>query len=205
MIRIGLTGSIAMGKSTTAAMFADEGAAVQDADAMVHALYAPGGAAVDAVAAAAGPNVVVSGGIDRRRLKAAIAADESLLSRVEAIVHPMVREARIAAEKRAEAAGATIVVHDVPLLFETGLEREMDAVVVVTADAAVQRARAMARPGMTAETLDVILSRQTPDAEKRRRADFVIDTTDGLAAARAQVRDVMKQLSARRHIGSGAA
>ncbi|MEL6316038.1 MAG: dephospho-CoA kinase [Pseudomonadota bacterium] len=197
MIRVGLTGSIAMGKSTTAEMFRALGAPVHDADAAVHALYAPGGAAVAPVRAAFGAGVIgCDGGVDRLALRAALQAAPEGFKTLERLVHPLVAAARVAAEAEAEAAGAAMILLDVPLLFETGLDRTVDAVVVVSADPATQRARALARPGMTPEALDAILARQIPDAEKRRRASHVIDTTHGLEAARAQVQEVHAALRA---------
>jgi dephospho-CoA kinase len=190
MIVLGLTGSIGMGKSTTAAMFAAEGAPVWSADAAVHDLYAKGGAAIGPVEAAF-PGVVVDGAIDRHRLAARLGDDPAAFARLEAIVHPMVSEDRRAFLEKAEAAGAPVAVIDVPLLFEGGGHREAHAVVVVSADEAVQRRRVLERPGMTPARLDAILARQTPDADKRARAHFVIDTGHGLEAARADVRRIL--------------
>ncbi|WP_427790205.1 dephospho-CoA kinase [Brevundimonas diminuta] len=190
MIVLGLTGSIGMGKSTTAQMFADEGAVVWDADAAVHRLYGLGGAAV-APLEQAFPGVVVDGAVDRPRLAEALGRDEGAFQRLEAIVHPLVAADRAQALKTAAEGGARLAIVDVPLLFETGGDAYVDAVVVATADAEVQAQRVMARPGMTRERLDAILSRQTPDAEKRARADFLIDTGRGLDAARDQVRSVV--------------
>jgi dephospho-CoA kinase len=193
VITVGLTGSIGMGKSTTARLFAEEGAAVWDADAAVHRLYAAGGAAVPAVAALA-PGAVRDGAVDRAALRAAILADPGLLQRVEAAVHPLVAADRADFLRKARAEGTAVAVCDIPLLFETGAADAFDAVVVVTAPAEVQRARVLARPGMTAQAFEAILSRQTPDAGKRARADHVIDTSAGIEAARAQVRAVMDEL-----------
>ncbi|MBC7140990.1 MAG: dephospho-CoA kinase [Rhodobacteraceae bacterium] len=191
--RLGLTGSIGMGKSTTAAMFADAGVPVWDADAAVHRLYAPGGGAVAAIAAlfpdAAGP-----GGVDRDRLRARVTADPDALARLEAAVHPLVAADRAAFLARAEADGAALVVLDIPLLFETGAEAELDAVLVVSAPPEVQRQRVLARPGMTPEALARILARQMPDSEKRARADFVIETT-ALEPARAAVASLIHRLT----------
>lgn len=180
--RLGLTGSIGMGKSTTSAMFLERGCPVWDADDAVHRLYAPGGAAVGPVAAAF-PAALKDGGIDRAALKQVLAADPSGLDRLEAIVHPLVALDR--AEFLARHRDAPLVVLDIPLLFEGGYAGQVDGVAVVSTDAETQRARVMARPGMTAETFDMILSRQMPDAEKRARADWVIptDTLDGARAA----------------------
>lgn len=193
MIVLGLTGSIGMGKSTTAAMFADEGALVWNADAAVHALYSPGGAAVGPIETAF-PGVVVDGAIDRARLAEALGRDETAFRRLEAIVHPLVMRGRLDELAGAEQAGVRLAVLDIPLLFETGGDAAVDAVVVVTAPPEVQAARVLNRPGMTRERLDAILARQTPDAEKRARADFVIDTGGGLDAARDQVRAVVHEV-----------
>ncbi len=190
MIVLGLTGSVGMGKSTTAAMFADEGAVVWNADAAVHRLYAPGGAAVGPIGEAF-PGVVVDGAVDRPRLAEALGRDEAAFRRLEAIVHPLVVRGRLEELAAAEAAGVRLAVLDIPLLFETGGDAAVDAVVVVTAPAEVQAERVLARPGMTRERLDAILARQTPDADKRRRADFLVDTGQGLEAARAQVREIV--------------
>jgi len=192
VILLGLTGSIGMGKSTTAAMFAELGAPVYDADAAVHALYAPGGAAVGRVEAAF-PGVVVQGAVDRARLSARVLDDPAALSRLEAVVHPLVGLHR--AGFFARAADVAVVVLDIPLLFETGGDAGMGAVAVVSAPPQVQRARVLARPGMTAAKLDAILARQLPDADKRACADFVIETGAGLAPARAQVAAVLATLA----------
>ena len=197
MIILGLTGSIGMGKSTTSAMFEAEGVPVYDSDAAVHALYAPGGAAVAPVEAAF-PGVVVDGAIDRVRLSARVLGNPEALKALEAIVHPLVGSDRIAFFEKATAQGKDIVVLDVPLLYETGGDKRVDKVVVVTAPAEVQRARVMARPDMDAAKFEAILARQLPDAEKRARADFVIDTSQGLEPARQQVRAILRAL---RHPG----
>ena len=191
MIVIGLTGSIGMGKSTTSAMFADEGAAVWNADDAVHRLYASGGAAVGPVGEAF-PGVVVDGAVDRTRLAEVLGRDDRAFRRLEHIVHPLVAAGRLEDLARAEAQGLRLAVLDIPLLFETGGDAAMDAVVVVSADPQIQRERVLARPGMTPERFAAILERQTPDAEKRRRADFVIDTGLGLEAARVQVRRIVE-------------
>lgn len=192
MIRLGLTGSIGMGKSATAQMFRDLGVPVHDADATVHALYAPGGDAVAAVGEAF-PGVVRDGAVDRPTLSARVLADPAALDRLNAIVHPLVARAR---ERFVAAAGAApLVVFDIPLLFETGGEADVDKILVVTAPAEAQRARVLARPGMTPERFAAILARQVPDAEKRARADHVIDTGRGFAAARAAVADLVRALS----------
>ena len=190
MIVLGLTGSIGMGKSTTAAMFADAGAVVWNADTAVHQLYARGGAAVGPVGEAF-PGVVQDGAVDRTRLAEALGQDPDAFRRLEAIVHPLVLSGRQADLAAAEARGVRLAVLDIPLLFETGGDAAVDAVVVVTAPAAVQAERVLARPGMTRERFEAILARQLPDAEKRRRADFVIDTSLGLEAARARVEEIV--------------
>ncbi|SDR10179.1 dephospho-CoA kinase [Brevundimonas sp. 374] len=189
MILLGLTGSIGMGKSTTTAMFADLGAVVWNADDAVHRLYAPGGAAVGPVGDAF-PGVVVDGAVDRTRLAEALGKDDTAFRRLEAIVHPLVAQGRAADLEAARTAGVKLAVLDIPLLFETGGNRAVDAVVVVTADPAIQAERVLAR-GMTRERFDAILARQMPDAEKRARADFVIDTGRGLEAARAEVEAIV--------------
>lgn len=190
---LGLTGSIGMGKSTTAGFFRAAGVPVWDADATVHRLYAPGGAAVP-VLEAAFPGVTGPEGVSRAALKAAIAADPQALPRIEALVHPLVaadRAAFIAAH-----AGAPLLVLDIPLLFETGAGAGLDGTLVVSAPAEVQRARVLARPGMTEAHLAAILARQMPDAEKRRRATWVIETTT-LDAARTAVQDLIRSIGAR--------
>ncbi|MFN3878443.1 MAG: dephospho-CoA kinase [Brevundimonas sp.] len=190
MILLGLTGSIGMGKSTTTAMFADLGAVVWNADDAVHRLYAPGGAAVEPVGEAF-PGVVVNGAVDRTRLAEALGRDETAFRRLETIVHPLVAQGRAEDLEAVRAAGTRLAVLDIPLLFETGGDKVVDAVVVVTADPAIQAERVLARPGMTRERFDAILARQMPDAEKRARADFVIDTGRGLDAARAEVEAIV--------------
>ena len=193
MIHIGLTGSIGMGKSTTAQMFRDAGVPVYDADAAVAALYVKGGAAVEPLEAAF-PGVTRDGAVDREALRLRVLGDDAAMTRLNAVVHPLLGRDRLEFHRQAEASGANILVFDIPLLFETGGERNMDAVVVVTAPADVQRARVLAREGMTPERLDAILDRQTPDADKRARADFVIDTGQGLEAAREGVRRVLEAI-----------
>jgi len=190
MIVLGLTGSIGMGKSTTTAMFAEAGATVWNADDAVHRLYARGGAAVGPVGEAF-PGVVVDGVVDRVRLAEALGRDGEAFQRLEAIVHPLVLKGRVEDLAAAEARGVKLAVLDIPLLFETGGDAAVDAVVVVTAPAGVQAARVLARPGMTKERFETILARQMPDAEKRRRADFVIDTGEGLEATRARVDEIV--------------
>lgn len=191
MILLGLTGSIGMGKSTTTAMFADLGALVWNADEAVHRLYAPGGAAVEPVGAAF-PGVVVDGAVDRTRLAEALGRDETAFRRLEAIVHPLAAQGRAADLAAARAMGVRLAVLDIPLLFETGGDAHVDAVVVVTADPEIQAERVLARPGMTRDRFEAILARQLPDAEKRARADFVIDTGHGLESARAEVAAVVQ-------------
>ena len=208
MIVLGLTGSIGMGKSTTAALFADEGALVWDADAAVSDLYAPGGAAVAAVAAAF-PGVTGPHGVEREALRRALSEDPDGYARLEAIVHPLVRAHRADRLDRARASGARLAVLDIPLLIETGGEAETDAVVVATAPPEIQAERVLARPGMTPARFAEILARQTPDAEKRARADFIVETHLGLDHARAQVRAIVDEVlkpgwSGRRGIPSGA-
>ena len=187
-ILLGLTGGIGMGKTTTAEMFRERGVPVWDADATVRRLYAFGGAAVGPLGEAF-PEAVRDGAVDRGALRALIAADPSVLDRVNAVVHPLVAEDRAAFLEGKRG----LVVLDVPLLFETGLDRAVDAVAVVSVDTATQRKRVLARGTMTEADLDAILSRQTPDAEKRARADFVIDTTSP-ESARKGVRAVLEAL-----------
>jgi dephospho-CoA kinase len=192
MFILGLTGSVGMGKSATAAMFAAEGVPVHDADAAVHRLYS--GAAAAAIEAAF-PGTTVDGTVDRTKLGLRVLGDPAAMLRLEVIVHPLVRreEERFLAE--AEKNGATIAVLDIPLLYETGGEKRCDAVVVVSAPEDVQRERVLARPGMTAEKFASILAKQMPDVEKRARADFIVDSGHGFDAARAQVRDILAQVS----------
>ncbi|WP_374469450.1 dephospho-CoA kinase [Phenylobacterium sp.] len=190
MLLIGLTGSIGMGKSTTAAMFREAGIPVYDADAAVHDLYDQGGAAVGPVGEAF-PGVVKDGRIDREALRQRVLGQPEALQRLNAIVHPLVGRDRIGFFERARAEGADMVVLDIPLLFETGGHANVDAVVVVSAPAEMQRERVLARPGMTPERLDAILAQQMHDAEKRARAHFVVDTGRGLDAAREQVAEII--------------
>ena len=190
---IGLTGSIGMGKSTTAKLFADEGVPIYDADAAVHALYAKGGAAVAPVEAAFA-GTVIDGAIDRERLSAQVLGKPEAMKQLEQIVYPLVAQSRIDFLKAASASGADLAILDIPLLFETGGEAHMDAIIVVSAPADLQRQRVLERPGMTDEKLQAILARQTPDADKRSRAHFVIDTSGGLDHARDQVRSVLASL-----------
>jgi len=193
VIVVGLTGSIGMGKSATAAVFADLGVPVWDADAAVHRLYRPGGAGVEPIRALA-PDAATAQGVDRAALRAAILADPTLLARIEAAIHPLVAADRDAFLAQARAGGAALAVCDIPLLFETGADAWLDKVVVVSAPAEIQRARVLGRPGMTEETLDAILARQLPDAEKRARADYVVDTGGPKDHARAQVAAILAGL-----------
>ena len=188
MIVLGLTGSIGMGKSTTAKMVADEGVPVHDADATVHALYS--GRAAPLIEKAF-PGTVVDGTVDRTELGKQVVGNPDAMKRLEAIVHPLVREEEIAFLEKARTENRPLVVLDIPLLYETGGDKRVDRVVVVTAPAAVQRERVMGRPGMTGERFEALLAKQTPDAEKRRRADFLVDTSLGMEAARAKVRDIV--------------
>ncbi|MGR3435653.1 MAG: dephospho-CoA kinase [Shimia sp.] len=190
-LRLGLTGSIGMGKSATARLFAAHGAAIWDADATVHRLYSSGGAAVAPVAALV-PAVHRDGSIDRAALAMALRDDPSLFPRLEAIVHPLV-----AADRAAFATAAWLAVFDIPLLFETGMQDGFDATACVATDAATQRARVLARPGMTSERLDQILAKQWPSADKEAAADFVIDTTTP-ETAQADVARIVANLRERR-------
>ncbi|MCP1199103.1 dephospho-CoA kinase [Notoacmeibacter sp. MSK16QG-6] len=192
--KIGLTGSIGMGKSTTARMFADEGVMVYDADAAVHRLYAKGGAAVDPVGRAF-LGTVVDGEIDRDALRSRVVGDEKAMKKLEQIVHPLVRAEEAVFLKRATRNGAPFVVFDIPLLFETDGESRMDAVVVVSAPEEEQRRRVLERGTMTEAEFNRILERQVPDVEKRRRADFIIETGQGMEFARDQVREIIAQFA----------
>src|SRR6187549_2596195 len=191
MIILGLTGSIGMGKSTTAKLFAEAGVPVYDADATVHQLYE--GEAAPAIEAAF-PGTTADGKVDRQKLSARVVHDPAAMKQLEEIVHPMLGASRQKFFQDAEQAGAPVVVVDVPLLYETGGEKRVDAVVVVTTSPEQQRERIMARGTMTREALDSILARQLPDAEKRKRADFVVDTSHGLDPVRAQIRDILRQV-----------
>lgn len=193
MIVIGLTGSVGMGKSATAAMFAEAGIPVYDADAEVRRLYAPGGAAVAKVEAAF-PGVVVDRAVDRGRLGERVLGDPDALARLNAIVWPLMGEARAEFFRRAREAGAEVAVLDIPLLLETGGERSVDKVVVVSAPADIQRRRVLGRPGMTEAKFDALLAAQMPDADKRARADFVIDTSQDFDHARRQVHAILNGL-----------
>ena len=190
MIILGLTGSIGMGKSTTAKLFAEAGVPVYDADATVHQLYE--GEAAPAIEAAS-PGTTADGKVDRQKLSARVVHDPAAMKQLEQIVHPMLGASRQRFFQDAEQAGAPVTVVDVPLLYETGGEKRVDAVVVVTTSPEIQRERIMARGTMTSEALDSILARQLPDAEKRKRADFVVDTSHGLDPVRLQIRDILEQ------------
>lgn len=190
MIVLGLTGSIGMGKSTTAKLFAEVGVPIYDADAIVHSLYE--GGAMQPIEAAF-PGILVDGKVDRARLSARVVHDPAAMKRLESIVHPMLGASRQEFLYNAERSGAPVVVIDVPLLFETGGEKHVDAVVVVTTTPEIQRQRVLARDNMNSESFDAILARQLPDAEKRKRADFVVDTSHGLDPVRAQIRDILNQ------------
>jgi len=188
---LGLTGSIGMGKSTTAKLFAEAGVPVYDADAAVHKIYE--GEAAPAIEAAF-PGTTVEGRVDRAKLSAKVVHDPAAIKRLEGIVHPMVRAYHQKFLDGAERAGASVAVVDIPLLFETGGDQRVDAVVVVTTSPALQRARILARGTMSAETLDALLAKQMPDHEKRRRADFVVDTSHGLDPVRTRIRDILDQV-----------
>lgn len=190
MLIIGLTGSIGMGKSTTAKMFREAGVPVYDADAAVADLYETGGAAA-APLEEAFPGVTKNGAVDREALRQRVLGNDEAMSKLNSIVHPLVGADRVHFFKDAEAAGADMVVLDIPLLYETGGDANMDAVVVVSAPPEQQRERVLARPGMTPDRLDAILSRQMHDAEKRARAHFVVDTGRGLEPAREQVAEII--------------
>jgi dephospho-CoA kinase len=195
MMVIGLTGSVGMGKSATAAMFAEAGAPVYDADAEVRRLYAPGGGAVASVEAAF-PGVVVDGAVDRGRRGERVLGDPAALERLNAIVWPLMGEARAEFFRQSRDAGAEVVVLDTPLLLETGGQRSVDKVVVVSAPADIQRQRVLARPGMTEAKFEALLAAQMDDADKRARADFVIDTSRGFDHARRQVGEILTALRA---------
>jgi len=192
VIVLGVTGSIGMGKSTTARLFAEAGVPVHDSDEAVHRLYA--GAAAPLVEQAF-PGAVVDGVVDRARLAQHVVGDQQAIARLEKLVHPLVRVDADAFLARHRAANVPLVVLDIPLLFETGGTGRVDKIAVVTAPAEMQRERVLSRPGMTPEKFAAILARQTPDSEKRRRADFVIDTGRGLEAARAQVHAIIRELT----------
>jgi dephospho-CoA kinase len=192
MIVLGLTGSIGMGKSTTARMFAELGVPVHDADEAVHRLYA--GAAASTVEEAF-PGTTRDGVVDREALARRVVGDPQAIRRLEALVHPLVRADADAFVARHRAAGTPLVVLDIPLLFETGGADRVDRILVVTADPQTQRDRVLARPGMTAERLEALLARQLPDAEKRARADYIVDTGQGMESARAEVGRIVRELA----------
>jgi dephospho-CoA kinase len=192
MFILGLTGSLGMGKSTTAKFFAAEGVPVHDADAVVHRLY--DGEATAAIEAAF-PGTTADGKVDRDKLGKRVLGDAAAILRLEQIVHPLVAEARERFLAEAERAGAPVALLDIPLLYETGGDARCDAVVVVSAPVEVQRTRAFERPGMSDDKLLAILAKQMPDEEKRVRADFVVDTSRGYEAAQAQVRDILKAVA----------
>jgi len=190
MIILGLTGSIGMGKSTTAKLFQEAGVPVYDADAAVHKIYE--GEAAPAIEAAF-PGTTADGKVDRSKLSAKVVHDPAAMKRLEQIVHPMLGASRQKFLHDAEQSGAPVAVVDIPLLFETGGEKRVDAVVVVTTTPEIQRQRILERDNMTGEKLDALLARQLPDAEKRKRADFVVDTSHGLDPVRARIRDILDQ------------
>jgi dephospho-CoA kinase len=193
-----LTGSLGMGKSRTASFFAEAGVPIHDSDAAVHALYE--GEAVPLIERAF-PGATSAGKVDRARLAAMVLGDDKAIARLEAIVHPLVAKVRDRFLAEAQARGAPVVVLDVPLLYETGGERGCDAVVVVSAPPEVQRQRALERPGMTEEKFAALLAKQMPDAEKRRRADFIVDSSQSFDHARAQVRDILHAVARMRRAG----
>jgi dephospho-CoA kinase len=192
MFVLGLTGSVAMGKSTTARFFAEEGVPVHDADAVVHRLYERDAVPLIEMAF---PGTTANGRVDRVKLGARVMNDLAGLRQLEAIVHPLVQDAERRFLAEAEEKGAPVAVLDIPLLFETGGEQRVNAVVVATAPVEVQRARVLERPGMTEQRLEAMLARQMPDSEKRRRADFIVDTSRGFDEARAQVREILRQVA----------
>jgi dephospho-CoA kinase len=197
MLIIGLTGSIGMGKTTAAARIRTLGVGVCDADAIVHKLYKAGGAAVAPIGAAFPGTLAEDGGVDRQALAAALLADGSAFKRLEAIVHPLVHAAEREFLHAKVAKGAAKAVLEIPLLFETGGEKRVDVTIVVSAPLEIQRQRVLDRPGMTPEKLDQIMSRQVPDEEKRRRADFVVDTSRTIPETEAQIDRIMAQLDGR--------
>jgi dephospho-CoA kinase len=192
MFILGLTGSLGMGKSTTAGFFAEAGVPVHDADAVVHRLYE--GEAAPAIEAAF-PGTTAGGKVDRGRLAARVVDQPDALRRLEAIVHPLVRDAETRFLAEARACGAKVVVLDIPLLLETSGDQRVDAIVVVSAPSETQRQRVLARPGMTPDKFDALLARQMSDSEKRRHADFVVDTSRGFEAARAQVQEILRAVA----------
>eukprot|EP00873_Tetraselmis_striata_P020042 jgi/Tetstr1/440306/TSEL_028644.t1 len=196
MFVLGLTGSIGMGKSTVSAMFAEKGVPVMDSDAVVHRLYAPGGAAVPPVQSVF-PDAIVDGGIDRAALSKYVVGKEEAMKQLEAIVHPLVEQERASFLQASQRDGHKLVVLDIPLLYETNLESKVDAVAVVSAGADAQRARVLDRPGMTEEKFEKILSRQVPDEEKRQRADHVINTNLPVEETRAEVEALLQALASK--------
>lgn len=191
MFILGLTGSLGMGKSATAKMFAEQGVPVHDADAAVHQLYE---SEATPLIEAAFPGTTAGGKVNRDKLAQRVLGDTAAIKKLEAIVHPLVRNAEERFLTEAERKGATVAVLDIPLLFETGGDKRCDAVVVVSAPPDVQRARAFERPGMTEQKFAAVLAKQMPDADKRAMADFVVDTSKGFDAARAQVRDILARV-----------
>jgi dephospho-CoA kinase len=191
MIVLGLTGSIGMGKTTTAGLFRELGIPVHDSDAAVHELYAGPDARI---IGAAFPGTLAGGAVDRDKLARAVLGSEPAMRRLEEIVHPLVRARQAAFLENARASGNDIAVLDIPLLFETGADSRLDGVVVASCDAAEQRRRVLSRPGMTEEKFSAILSRQMPDAEKRARADFIVDTGGGFDDARRQVAEILRTI-----------
>jgi dephospho-CoA kinase len=192
MFVLGLTGSVGMGKSATAKFFAEEGTPVHDADAAVHRLYE---AEATPLIEAAFPGTTIGSKVDRDKLAQRVLGDAAAIKKLEEIVHPLVRSAEERFLSEAERKGAAVVVLDIPLLFETGGDKRCDAVVVVSASAETQRTRVFARPGMTEQKFTAILAKQMPDSDKRARADFVVDTSKGFDAARAQVRDILVRVA----------
>ncbi len=192
MFILGLTGSIGMGKTTTARLFAEAGVPVHDADAAVHALY-QGEAA--APIERAFPGTIANGKVDREKLGRRVVGDPAALKRLEEIVHPLVRKSEMRFLEAARARGEAVVVLDIPLLYETGGENRVDAVVAVSAPAGIQRQRVLERPAMTVEKLEALLAQQLPDAEKRRRADFIVDSGQDIAFARRQVGEILAQVA----------
>lgn len=191
MLLLGLTGSIGMGKSTTAKLFEEAGVPVYDADATVHKVYE--GEATPAVEAAF-PGSTVNGKVDRQKLSALVVNNAEAMKRLETIVHPMLRSHQLKFLSDAEKSGVPVAVLDVPLLFETGGETRVDAVVVVTTTPEIQRDRILARENMTPDKLDAILARQLPDTEKRKRADFVVDTSHGLEPVRQRIGEILREV-----------
>ncbi len=192
MFILGLTGSLGMGKSATAKMFAEEGVPVHDADSAVHRLYE---AEATPLIETAFPGTTTGGRVDREKLAQRVLGDTAAIKKLETIVHPLVRKAEERFLAEAQRKGAGVAVLDIPLLFETGGDKRCDAVVVVSAPSDVQRSRAFERPDMTEQKFSTILAKQMPDADKRARGDFVVDTSKGFDAARAQVRDILARVA----------